>query len=157
MHQVAVDDRQLGPRLERRDQVAAHLHKALRARRREIEPAEEFLTARLGGEVKLLRGLLAGGVAVGDDGALEPVLVLPEAVHQRLEEGDASVGAEARIGRKDLARDGDARRLAAAGQELLGELDYLRRTALAARLAPLDEAAPALRDGREQVSEEGGH
>ena len=50
-------------------------------------------------------------------------MVGAEAVCQRLEEGDARTGGQLGIAREDLARERDAGGLAAAGQQLLAELD----------------------------------
>ena len=86
-------------------------------------------------------------------------MVGTEAGRQRLEEGDARTGGQFGVALQDLARERHARGLAAAGQELLAQLDQARRAlfrALAALARAIEQRAAALRDGLQHFAKEGG-
>ena len=76
---------------------------------------------------------------------------------ERLEEGDARPGRQLGVARQDFLRERDAGRLAAAGQQLLAELDQTGR-ALMRRLAALalDQCAAAVGDALQHFAEERG-
>ena len=62
-------------------------------------------------------------LAPGGDGRLHAGRIGTEAFAQRLKEGDARPGGQLAIAAEDFARPGDAGGLAAAGQEVLAQLD----------------------------------
>ena len=124
MDEVVVD----GPEVvlamgEHVEQLLAHAHQRDGAAGREIEPAEQLLPARLGGRMHLGCGLVGRIVAPGGNRRLQAGRVGPEALRQRLEEGDARAGREFRVAGEDIARHRDAGGLAAAGQQVVAELD----------------------------------
>ncbi len=84
----------------------------------------------------------------------------PKPLRQRLEKGDARAGGQFGIAREDVARERDAGRLAAAGQQFFAELDKvggaLLGGALAALARAIEQRAAAIRDRLQHVAEEGG-
>ena len=85
------------------EQLLAHAHQRRGATRREIEPAQQFQPARLGGAVHFGARPRRRIVAPGLTAALESLPVRAERVRQRLEESDARSGGELAIARQDLA------------------------------------------------------
>ena len=100
-----------------------------------------------------------GRAQPGAGGGAEPVAIGAEAARQRLEEGDARAGCQLGVAREDFARERDAGGFAAAGEQILAELDEVGR-ALLGDPAPVaravDERAAAFRDGLQHIAEEGG-
>ena len=127
------------------------------AARRQIEPAEQFLPARLGSPMNFGGGCVAGPLAPGGDGGLHARRIGTETFAQRLEKGDARSGGELVVAAEDFARTGDAGGLAAAGQKILAQLDQAlgAGTRLAAPAARQKRAA-ALGNGLQKLSEERG-
>ena len=140
-------------------QVFAHRDQRRGAAGREIEPAEQLLPARLGGVMQLGGGLVAPLARPGIDRRIDALAVDPEARRQRLEEGDARTGRQFVVAGENLARERDARGLAAPGQQLLAQLDQALRacrsvTAPVARA--VDQRAAALRNGLQHFAEKRG-
>ena len=73
--------------------------------------------------MELGRGFIAGLVLPGGDGRLHAGMIRPETLGQCLEKGDARTGGERAVAAEDLARQGDARCLAAPGQKALAQFD----------------------------------
>ena len=155
MDEVAVDHAQVVAAIHGVEELLAHAHQRRRAAGREIEPAQKLLPARLGGGVNLRRGGVGRGAFPRGDCGFKPRMVGSEAGRQCLEEGDAWARGGVRLEREDLARERDPRGLAAAGQELVAQLDQAGRTLLRA-LASLARAgnqrATAISDGRKQFA-----
>ena len=124
---------------------------------REIEPAEQFLPARLGGGVDFRGGFVARLFPPGGDGLFHAGRIGAEALGQRLEKGDARSGGQFAIAAEDLARQRDAGGLAAAGQEILAQLDQALGAGgrIAAPVARQQRAA-ALGNGLQQFPEKRG-
>ena len=145
--------------VERIDQLLAHPHQRGGAVGREVEPPQQLLPARLGGNMDLGRGLVGRVGLPGRDRGIEPRMVRAEAIGQRLEEGDARAGGQLGIFGKNLARQRDAGRFAAAGQQFLAQLGqaFGARLGLPAAVAgPVQQRAAALRDAGQHFAEEGG-
>ena len=68
MHEIVVDRGEILAMIEHVEQLLAHAHQRDGAAGREIEPAEQFLPARLGGGVHFGGGLVGRLVAPGGDG-----------------------------------------------------------------------------------------
>ncbi len=60
MDEGLIDRREVGAVVHRVDQLLAHAHQRGSAAGREVEAAEQFLPARLGGDVHLGRGRIGG-------------------------------------------------------------------------------------------------
>ena len=60
MHEIVVDRGEIVAVVEHVHQLLAHMHQRDGAAGREIEPAEQFLPARLGGGMHFRRGFVAG-------------------------------------------------------------------------------------------------
>ena len=94
MHEIGIDRLEVVAMIERVEQLLAHAHQRGGAARREIEPAQQFLPARLGRGVHFGGGLVGRLGLPGGDRGIEPLAVRTEAVRQRLEEGDARPGGQ---------------------------------------------------------------
>ena len=136
--------------------MLAHAHQRERRPRRHVEAAEQFLPARLAGEVEFGgRGIRSGAAVAGDRG-VEAGAVRPEGFGKRLEEGDALARLHARIAVEDVGGERDARRLAPTGEKLLAPLHQRCRLGGARRAGvAIEERAAAIRDGGEKIAEEG--
>ncbi len=109
--------------IERVEKLLAHTHQRRGAARRQIEPPQQLLAARLGGAMHLGRRGLSDGISLpGRNRGIEPRPVWTEAVSQRLEEGDARSGGQFGVLGEDFAGERRARRLAAARQQFLAQL-----------------------------------
>ena len=137
-----------------REQVLAHAHQRRRAARRLVEPPDQLLPARLGGEMQLGHGLLRSVRRIGLDGALQALMVAAELVDQAAQEHEARLAVERLVAGEHRARERDARSLAAPGQQGFAEL--LEIGAVARRAAPeAQQRSAALRDAGKKVAEEG--
>ena len=121
MHEIGIDRLEVVAVIERIEQLLAHAHQRGGAARREIEPAQQLLPARLGGGMNFGGGLVGGRGLPGGDGGVEPLAVRAEAVRQRLEEGDARPGGQLGVFGEDFLGQRHAGRLAAARQQLLAQ------------------------------------
>ncbi len=159
MDEIVVDGREVVAMRHGVEQLLAHAHQRGRAVRRQVEAAKQLEPPRLGRAMHLGGDRVVGRVEPGRGGGTEPRAVGAVAFGQRLEEGDAGAGLELRVAHENLARERDARGLAAARQQRVAELDQARR-ALLRDLAPvaraIDQRAAAFRDGLQHVAEEGG-
>ena len=159
MHEIGIDRGKIVAMIHGVDQLLAHFHERGGAAGREIEPAEQFLPARLGREMDFGDGLVIGIALPGRDRVLQPRLVRAEAVGQRLEEGDARPGGERGILREDVARERDAGGLAPPGQQLLAFLDQIFRAGDAVDAAgqrAFEQGAAAVGNGLQHVAEKRG-
>src|SRR5262249_32835802 len=135
--------------IERVEKLLAHAHECGGAAGREVKASQQLLPARLGRAMDLRRRVVARLGAPRRDGSVELVMVGAEAMSERLEERNARTRGQLRIALQDLARERHARRLAAAGEQLIAKLHQARRAllrALATLAGAIDERAPALRD-----------
>ncbi len=157
VHEIGVDRREVVAMCQRIEQLLAHGDQRLGAARREIEPAQQFLTARLGGGMQLGRGGIVRLRPPGLDRRLDAGIVRPESGRQRLEEGDPRPGGQIGIAHQNLARERDAGGFAPAGQQLLAQFDQvfgaLRGFVVAAAPA-LDQRAAPLGNRLQQFAEE---
>ena len=106
-------------------QLLAHAHQRGGAAGREIEAAEQFLPARLRGQVHLEGDLVGRIFLPGRDGGAQAGMIGTEIVPQRLEEGDPRTGRQLRVAIEDFARQRHPGGLAAARQELPAQLDQI--------------------------------
>ena len=82
MAEIGVDRRQLGLVLHRFEQGLAHPHQHMRAAGREVQAAQQFLPARLGGQMQRRDRSRARRLAIGLDRPRETVLIGAEALQQ---------------------------------------------------------------------------
>src|SRR5262249_27695875 len=124
---------------------------------RQIEPAEQLLPPRLGGNMDFGGGCIPRRRAPGVDGLLHPRLVDAETLPQRLEECDPRADGERAVPGEDLAGERYTGGLAAAGQQILAQLNEAFRTGrrLAAPIAG-KQRPPALGYRLQQFPEERG-
>ena len=120
---AGVDRFEVGPPLERVHEVLAHGDQRLGAARREVEPAQQFLPARLARRMKLGDRLVGFFPIPGLDRGGDAVAVGPEPRSQRLEEGDARAGRHEGVLGEDFRGARYPRGLAAARQQVLALLD----------------------------------
>src|SRR5215472_13189192 len=139
------------------EQLLAHAHKRGGTARRQVEAAEQLLTARLRGEVQLEGGFLGGALLPGGGGGAEARMIGAEILRQRLEESDARAGGQLRVLAEDIAGERHARGFATLGDELLAKLGEVLRTALRnlARVA-CEKRPAAFGDGLKQLTKERG-
>ena len=98
------------------------------AARRQVEPAQQLLPARLGGAVQLGRGDVGGRLAARPRSPRSMrCAVGTEPVRQRLEEGDARPGRQLGEVGEDVAGERDAGGLAAHRHQLLAQVDEALR------------------------------
>ena len=154
MNEIVVDDGEIVAMIERVEQLLAHAHQRRGAAGRQIEPAEQFQPARLGGAMQFVRGIGGRRLPPGGNGGVDAGGIVAEGFRQRLEEGDARPGGQRRIVRQNLVGQRHAGGLAAAGKQRLAQLDQTVR-APARRLAP-DQGAAAVRDALQHLAEERG-
>ena len=148
MHEILIDRRQVVAVHHRVHELLAHRNERRGAARREIEPAEKFLPARLGGEMQFGRGLVRALARPGIDGGIDAARGRPRSGRQRLEERDARAGGQFVVERENLARERHAGGFAASGQQFLAQFDQAVRTcrSVTAPVArAVDQRAPALR------------
>ena len=158
MDEIVVDGRQVVAMVERVHQLLAHAHQRRGAAGRQIEPAKQFLPARLGGGVHLApRSRRPACRARRRSPVSMRAGSTPKRLRQRLEEGDARPGGELAVAAEDFARQRHAGGLAAAGQQVLAQLDqaFGAGGGLAAPVARQQRAA-ALGNGLQQFPEERG-
>ena len=159
MHEIGINRDKIVAVIHRVDQLLAHFHERRGAAGREIEPAEQFLPARLGRKMDFGDGLVIGVALPGRDRGFQPCLVRPKAVGQGLEESDARPGRERRVLQKDIARERDAGGLAPPGQQLLAFLDQVfgaRDAVDAAGQRAFKQSAAAVGNGLQHVAEKRG-
>ena len=80
MHEIGIDRGKVVAMIHGVDQLLAHAHERRGAAGREIEPAEQFLPARLGRVMDLGGGLVVGVALPGRDRRFQPRLVRAEAL-----------------------------------------------------------------------------
>src|SRR5215470_589660 len=159
VHEVVVDDFEIAAAVERIEQMLAHAHQCGGAAGREIQPAQEFLPARLGRLMNPRRGVIGWIGAPHRDGGVELAMIGTEATRQRLEERDARPRGQLGIVGQNLARERDTGGFAAPGEKLVAQLHQARRAlfrALAALTGAVEERAPALRDALQKLAKKGG-
>ena len=108
MNEIVVDGAQVVAMIERIHQLLAHANQCGGTSGREIEPAEQFLPARLGGGMHLGGCRVRRRRAPRVDGLIHPRLVDAEALRQRLEEGDARADGKRAVMGEDFAGERDA-------------------------------------------------
>ena len=131
------------------------LHKRGGAAGRKVEPAQQFLPARLGRLMDLGRRCVGGLALPGFDRGLQRVLLGPEALRQRFEKCDTRPDGQFRVTRQNFAGERDAGRLAAAGQQVLAERNQIVRSGGGigpARTGAIEQGAPAVRNGLQQLA-----
>ena len=147
--EIAVDDREIVAVAMRVEQLLAHAHQRRGAAGREVEPAQQFLPARLGRRVHARRRWRRWVGAPGVDRGFEPRVVGPEAAASASKKAMRGPRGQLGVAGQDLARERHAGGFAAAGQELLAQLDQVGRALLGRRAAvarAVDQRAAALRD-----------
>lgn len=117
MLEIFVDRFEIAVTLEEAKELLAHSDQHRGATRGEIEAAKKLLPPRLGGLVQRGRRARPGLLAELVDGALEPSLIGPELLREHQQEGFASCRAQCIPLLENLARQRNARRLAACRQE----------------------------------------
>ena len=141
MHEIGIDYAEIVAVIHGVDQLLAHFHKRGGAAGRQIEPAEQFLPARLGGQMHVGGGLVVRRRLPGRDRFLQRGAIGAEALRQSFEEGDARADGELGVAGEDFARERHAGGLAASGKELLAQRDQIFRSCGGVRTAwprPLD-------------------
>ena len=133
MNKIVVDDAEIVAMIHGVEELLAHAHQRRGAAGREIEPAEQFEPARLGGAIQLGRGIGGRRLPPGGDRGIDAGAIVAEGCRQRLEEGDARSDRQRRIVGENLVGERHAGGLAAAGKQRLAELDQAVR-ALTRRL-----------------------
>jgi hypothetical protein len=159
MHDVAVEGCQIPVALHQGKQVGAHRHQFAGAARRTVEPANQFLPPRLGGEVKIAGVVVARLGAPALDGLRQLFAVRTVVAGQRFEEGELAGGVEVVVAVEHLARHRGARSLAPARQQRLAQFEQFGSVLpVVRRPAPPQQCAAAFRNRREQIGEKGvGH
>ncbi len=127
MDEIIVDRGEIVALDERVQQLLAHMHQRHGAAGRQIEPAEQFLPARLGSGVHGGGGGVALVFPPGRDGGFQPRVVRPEALGERLEERDARPSGKFGVAAENFAGERHTGGLAAAGEQVFGELDQAFR------------------------------
>ena len=89
MREIVVDRLQVGSSGQMGEKLLAHVHQGRGAARREVEPPDQFLAARLGRLVQGIDGDRAGIAAIGVNRRLELGPVGTEAIRERREERQA--------------------------------------------------------------------
>ena len=155
MHEIVVNRREVAPPFKRFDQMPPHRDEGLGSAGREVEPADQFLPARLGRFVQHGRRVIGLVLGVSLTGFGEPLAVGPVGPRQRLEEGDAFAGLHLPEFVKDVARERGPRCLTAAGKKMLAELEKRRRARLTGRTARAagEERAAAVGDRLKHFAE----
>src|ERR1041385_6211149 len=159
MHEILIDRRKVVAMDHRVHQVFAHGNERRSAARREIEPSEQLLPARLGRKMQFGCRILIGPPRPRIDCRIDTFAIDAEMDCERLEEGDARAGCQLVVAGEDFARERDSQSLAAPGQKLLAQVDEaLRacRSATASVARAVDQRAAALRDALEQFAEKRG-
>ena len=157
MDEVAVDHAQVVAAIHGVEELLAHAHQRRRAAGREIEPAQEFQPARLGGAMQFGCGLRRLIDAPGRNRFVDARAIMAERGRHRLEESDARSDRQVGIFVEDLVGERHARGLPATRQQFLAELDEAGG-ALVRRLAALaqDQGAAAVRDALQHFAEKRG-
>ena len=114
--EIGVDRLEILATLQRVHQLLAHGDERRGPARREVEPPQQFLPARLGSGVKLGGRLIGRAALPRRDRRRDAVMIGTEPLCQRFEESDARTGGELGVARQDLARERDPGCLAASGQ-----------------------------------------
>ena len=111
VEEIAIEHGKAAVVAHRLDEIGAHGDQRRRPAGRPVQPAKQFLAARLRGVVDFRRGGLAAGHAPARHRALDPGAVGAEIFRQRAEECALVLVAEAPVTAENLARQRDARRL----------------------------------------------
>ena len=158
MHEVGIDRREVLAVVHRIEQLLAHPHQRRGAARRKIEPAQQLLPPRLGRKMNPGRGLVGGRGLPCLDRGFEVFAVRPEAVRQGFEECDPRPDCQLGVFFENLAGQRHARRLAAAGQQLLAKIGETFR-ACRGHIPPVaravEQRTAALGDAVEHFAEKG--
>ena len=89
MDEILVDRREVVAMAEHVDQLLAHAHQRGGPGRRQIEPAKQFLTARLRSGMDLGNSCVGRPLPPSGDSCLQASRIGAETFSQRFEEGDA--------------------------------------------------------------------
>ena len=152
MHEIAIDRSQR--RLAGGQQIAAHGHDLGGGAGRQIEAPEELMARALDHLLQRGDGGRVGGCQISFRRARDRVGVGLHAVGQEAEELAALLRLERAVAGEDGAGDGDAGRLAAAGEQRSGQLVDVVFGLRAAERAR-QELAALLGDAAQQLLEEG--
>jgi hypothetical protein len=157
VNEVIIDDAEIVAVIHRVEQLLAHVHQRSGTSGREIEAPKQLQPPRLAADMKRGGGLVRRRLTPSGDRALDGRPVVTEGPGQGFEEGDARSGGQFGIAREYFLRQRHAGSLAAAGQQVLAELDQTRG-AFMRRFAPLalDQCAAAIRDALQHFAEKGG-
>ena len=124
---------------------------------RKIEPAEQFVPSRFGGNMQFRSALAIGRLRATPRSRIDARVIGTERVRQRFEKGDARTDRQLGVARKDFPRQRNARGLAAARQQFLAELDQARRTLIdVPRRSRIDQRAAPVRDALQHFPEKRG-
>ena len=124
MHDVAVERGEILVAFHQAEQIGAHLHQFAGAAGRAVEPADQFLPPRLGGEMQIAGVIVAIGLARQVSIAWESLSRSgPKSRASVFEEGKPAGGVEIVVAVEHLARHGGAGGFAAAGQQRLAQFD----------------------------------
>ena len=159
MHDVAVERGKVLVAVQDVEQIGAHRHQFAGAAGRAVEPADQLLPPRLGGEMQVAGVVVARLRAPGLDRLRKLFAVGPVIPRQRREERQPPVLVEVVVAVEHVARHRGARGFAAARQQRLAQFDQAGGVLLVVGgpAAPQQRAAP-LGDRRQQVGEKGvGH
>ncbi len=156
MNEIAVDGREVVAAGERIEELLAHPHQRRGAAGREIEPPQQLLPARLGRDVDACGGDVGSGSRARSRSRRRAARGRARISTRELsKKATREPGGQLRVARQDLAGERHARGFAAAGQELLAEIDQIGRTLLGRRPAVAgDERAAAICDRLQHVAEE---
>ena len=155
MDEIAVDGGEIVTAAERVQKMLAHPHQRRGTAGREVEPAQQFLPPRLGGQVHAGGSGIGGSGAPGLDRGREPLMVGTEIRRQTLEKRDPRARGQLFVAGQDLARERHAGGLAAPRQELLAKVDQIGGKLLGRRAAVAGhQRAAAICDRLQHVAEE---
>ena len=139
------------------DQVLAHGDQPRGAVRRQVEPAEEFVPARLAGDVERPPGGIVRRVEKRLRGIAAHGNIDAEGRRQRVQRAVAPLRVERVVALEDRLRDRHARRLAALRQQRLEQLRQVTGTRRAFPPGEVDQRPAALGDRCQDIVEERGH
>src|SRR5215831_1758491 len=100
-------------------QLFAHTHQRRGSARRQVKPAEQLLPARFGGGVDFCGGVVGRSGLPGGDRLFHARMFGSKPLAQRFKECDARTDGQLGVTPQNLPRQSNARRLAAAGQQIL--------------------------------------
>ena len=133
--------------------ILAHPHQAQGSVRRVVETAEQFLPAWFGRTDDIGRAAVGRVIEIRGGGLRQRIFRGGELAGQDLEEVILFLGLQRSVALQDLFRQGDARRLAAAAQQLVAQLAQpVRRRRLDPGAPQIDDPEPTIGDRSDELT-----